>query len=169
MKVALSFSLFLCLIAGLPAYAAKPTPYKVGDTPFEYLGKTPDGQEIHLADYKGRVVIVSFWASWCGPCKKELPVLVGLQKKVSTDQLQVISINLDENRRLFKQLAEALATTPLVLISDIRHRTKRKYGVEGIPHMLILNREGKVAQVNIGYGDNMIPELIKQVNQVLAK
>ena len=141
-------------------------PYEVGDTPFDLVGKGADGSEIRVSDFKGKVVIISFWASWCGPCRKELPVLSGIQKRATTEKLQVISINIEEDRRLYKKIVDALAGTQMKLISDASHRTSRKYGVEGIPHMVIVNAEGKVAAVHIGYDESELPALVDEINSI---
>lgn len=141
-------------------------PYKPGDIPQDEMGKTLDGQEIKVSDYKGKVVIVSFWASWCGPCRKELPVLSGIQKQATTDKLQVISVNMDEERSTFKKLTEILAHTDMKLVHDGRRRAARKYGVEGIPHMVIIDESGHVAAVHIGYSEAQLPALIDEINEI---
>jgi len=144
-------------------------PYKVGDVPFDVVGKTLDGTEVKVSDYKGKVVIVSFWASWCAPCRQELPVLSGIQKSATAKKLQVLSINIDEDRKLFKKLTEALSLGEMIMVSDAKHRVKRKYGVEGIPHMVIIDAEGKVASVHVGYGESSLPGLIDEINTVARK
>lgn len=155
-------SLFCLLMSSI----ALSDPYKAGDTPFDLVGKTSAGQEIKVSDYKGKVVIVSFWASWCGPCKKELPILARIQKSATPENLQVISINIDEDRRLFKKLEKALALGDMILVSDPKKRVGKKYGVEGIPHMVIINAEGKVASVHIGYSEEMLPALVDEINEI---
>jgi thiol-disulfide isomerase/thioredoxin len=144
-------------------------PYKAGDVPFDVVGKTSDGTEVKVSDYKGKVVIVSFWASWCPPCRKELPVLSGIQKSATAQHLQVLSVNIDEDPKLFRKLKEALALGDMILVSDAKHRVKRKYGVEGIPHMVIIDAEGKVASVHVGYGESSLPGLIDEINAVARR
>ena len=154
----------LILILLVPPAIAKP--YEVGDTPFDQVGKTADGSPVRISDFKGKVVIISFWAAWCGPCRKELPVLSGIQKRATTDKLQVISINIDDDRRLYKKIAKALAGTEMKLIFDTSHKTGKKYGVEGIPHMLILDADGRVASVYIGYDESELPALVDEINEI---
>ncbi len=144
-------------------------PYEVGDIPHDLVGKTIDGTEVRVSDFKGKVVIVSFWASWCGPCMKELPVLSGIQKSATTEKLQVISINYGESRQMFKKIAGVLEGTAMKLVSDANQRTGRKYGVEGIPHMVIIDAEGKVAAVHIGYGESQLPALVDEINEIARR
>lgn len=144
-------------------------PNQVGDTPFDLLGKSVDGEEIKVSDYKGKVVIVSFWASWCAPCRKELPVLGGIQKSATPEKLQVISINIDEDRAIFKKIATAISGTQMKLVYDGKKKIGRKYGVEGIPHMVIIDKEGKVASIHIGYGESQLPALVDAINEIARR
>lgn len=153
----------LFLLCSVPALAK---PYVVGEIPHDFVGKTIDGTEIRVSDFKGKVVIVSFWASWCGPCMKELPVLSGIQKSATTEKLQVIAINYGESRQMFRKIAKALPDTNMKLVSDINQKTGKKYGVEGIPHMVIIDAEGKVAAVHIGYGEASLPALVDEINTI---
>ena len=78
----------------------------------------------------------------------------------------MISINIDEDRRLFKKLEKALALGDMILVSDAKKRVGKKYGVEGIPHMVIIDAEGKVASVHIGYSEEMLPALVEEINEI---
>lgn len=144
-------------------------PYKAGEIPFDLVGKTLEGNEIKVSDYKGKVVIVSFWAAWCGPCRKELPVLAGIQKSATPEKLQVISINIDEERQLFKKLVGIVANTEIKMVHDGKRKTSKKYGVEGIPHMVIIDEEGKVASVHVGYGESQLPALVDEINEIASR
>jgi thiol-disulfide isomerase/thioredoxin len=141
----------------------------VGSIPEDELGKDLKGDKVRISDYHGKVVIVSFWASWCGPCKKELPVLAGVVKRVGPDHLQVIAINYRDDYEPFKYVVNVLKDYPITILRDANSKTARKYRVEGIPRMIIIGRDGKVAADHTGYGEGMIPELVDQLNALLAR
>src|SRR5262245_4846012 len=141
----------------------------VGSIPEDDLGKDLKGNKIHISDYHGKVVIVSFWASWCEPCKKELPVLAGVVKRVGPDQLQVIAINYRDDYERFRYVVKVLKDLPITMLRDQNSKTANKYNVQGIPRMFIIGRDGKVAADHTGYGEAMIPDLVKQLNALLAQ
>lgn len=147
---------------------------KVGDTPPDDLGKTADGQPISLATLHGKVVVISFWATWCGYCMKEMPVLAGLQT-IATQKnlsLQVVSINSKESRKVFMQSASLLQPRlPGLLLSWDRYgRIGEPYGVNsGIPVMVMLHRDGTVAHVHVGYGEDMLDNLVAEINALLSE
>ena len=68
---------------------------KVGTVAPDFQAVTPDGKTVRLSDYRGKVVILDFWATWCGPCKVEIPTLVDLQKKYAND-LVVLGMSVDD-------------------------------------------------------------------------
>jgi len=161
------------LVAAGLAGAKDKEPLKVGDVPPDSLGTANTGEKVKLSDYRGRVVVVTFWASWCPPCRKELPILAGIQKQVKTDQLQVLAVNWGEDRQRYYQivyaLKPALKDAPIKLISDEYKSYGQQYGVKGIPHMVIIGRDGKIALVQEGYGEGEIPWLLARLNKLLAE
>lgn len=139
---------------------------KVVDIPIDFIGKGSDGSDIKISDYRGKVVIVSFWASWCGPCRKELPVLSGIQKKATAQKLQVISINIDSDRSVFRKLVKAIGETSLKFVHDPRDRISDKFGAEAIPYMVIINPQGTIAAIHMGYNETELPALVEEINEI---
>ena len=165
-------------LAGSPGLAGsaepsvrKETPsFPVGSVPADELGKDLDGNAITVSSYHGKVVIVSFWASWCAPCMQELPVLAGVVKQVGQDHLQVIAINYRDEYQSFKHVVNVLKDYPIIFMRrDPNDRAAKKFGVRGIPRMIIIGRDGKVAADHIGYGEGVIPELVDELNALLAR
>jgi thiol-disulfide isomerase/thioredoxin len=99
-------ALLLPLIAGVlltQSVSGAPPKLKVGELPPPKLSS-----HVKLSDYSGKIVIVSFWASWCSPCRKELPVLDAIQKQATRDKLVVFSVNWGEDARRFHEIERGL-------------------------------------------------------------
>ena len=148
---------------------AEPTPgnIAIGDVVPSYLGIDIETNKIDATQYAGKVLVVTFWASWCGPCVNELQVLENLQN-LAKKNVQVVAINI-EDRDKFRKLHRTLKNLTLQLSHDYGKSVADKFGVKGIPHMLIIGRDGKVINVHRGYGDGMIPRLVTEINAAIAQ
>jgi thiol-disulfide isomerase/thioredoxin len=162
--------LLLVLGASLPlARAADDTARTApgaGDLPPPALGVTLDGTELSTGKFAGKVLVVTFWASWCGPCKKELPMLEGLQRAGGKDHIQVVAINI-EDRDTFRRLARGLSSLTLTLSHDYG-KPSEAYGVHGIPHMVIIGRDGRIIAVHRGYAEDALDGLLAEINKALG-
>jgi thiol-disulfide isomerase/thioredoxin len=167
--LARGFAAALCLAVALAAGAADQPSIPVGSVPEDRLGKDLNGNQVHVSDEHGKVVIVSFWASWCGPCKRELPVLASVVKKVGTDQLRVFAINYQDQEKPFRYVVDVLKDYPITFLRDADGKAARKYNVKGIPRLIMIGRDGKVAADFTGYGESEIPELIEKLNALLRQ
>jgi thiol-disulfide isomerase/thioredoxin len=154
------------VLAGTVAHAGQ---LRVGDVVPDDLGRDASGNRVHLSDYRGKLVIVSFWASWCGPCRKELPVLATIQKKGTHDKIAIFAVNWRESADQFRQIKRVFKDIDLTLVSDESGRFGREYGVNGIPHMVIIGRDGRIAAVHVGYGESEIPALVDEINSLWNK
>ena len=155
-----------CLAVAMagPASAA----IAVGDIPPDYLGRNPGGDEVRVSDQRGKVVVITFWASWCGYCRKELPVLAGLQDVAGKDRVEVIAVNYEDDRDVYRALRRKLKNVQLTMTHDQSGEIGRAYGVQGIPRLFMVDRQGRIAYIHSGYGDSSIDEIVKAVNKLLA-
>ncbi len=104
--------------------------------------------KIHqLSDYKGKVVVLNFWASWCGPCIQEMPALSELQKNYADKGLKVISIAVDDQKETLLDVKTKVNIDFPVLL-DSKSEIKNKYKISGFPETFIINREGKLVLFN---------------------
>jgi peroxiredoxin len=159
-----SLAFGLCL-AFYSASSASAVPNE-GDIPPSQVGKTIDGKAVSLNDYSGKVVVLSYWATWCTYCRSELKVLEKLQNLVSNQQLQVIAVNI-ESRDVFRHVLKTLKGFSMLLAYDPGNKCAKAYDVVGLPYMVIVGRDGRVVSVNEGYGEGSLDGIIADVNLAL--
>lgn len=150
-----------CLVVTTPGQSKEKL--KIGDVPPQRLFRS-----VNLSDYRGRVVVMTFWASWCGPCRREIPVLAGLQAQVARDRLEILAINWGEDWDKFHEIKRKLKTVDLTLLSDSDRTLGNQFDVDSIPHMLIIGKDGRIAALHVGYSADEIPVLVKEINALLA-
>lgn len=120
----------------------------VGQKFTDFTMQTPDGKEIKLSDYvgKGKVVLVDFWASWCGPCRREMPNLVEIYKKYKSQGFEIVGVSLDRDAEAWKKGIEQLHIT-WPQMSDLKYwdcEGARLYAVSSIPHTVLIDGEGTI-------------------------
>ena len=153
-------------IVSVAAAQAIAAPLAAGDTPPNYVGQTLKGEKVYLSDYQGKAVVLSFWASWCAYCLKELPILENLQRKASK-HLQVIAVN-TESDDVYRKLVRAMKNMELRTSYDPDEIAAKSYGVSGIPHLVIIGRDGKIQAVYRGYAESSLPAIVRDVNVAIG-
>jgi len=138
-------SLFLTMIMFGTSMAAG---IKAGDTfpdlsTFKLEGKLPDST-------KGKVVLVDFWASWCGPCQKSFPAMEELHKRYGERGLVIIAVNVDEERNNMEEFLKKNAAT-FVVVRDGNQKLVERTGIASMPSSFLIDREGKVRFTHTGY------------------
>jgi thiol-disulfide isomerase/thioredoxin len=139
-----------------------------GDLPPDDLGVDASGHHVHVSDHRGKVVVVSFWASWCGYCRKELPVLAGLQDAAGKDRVEVVAVNTMDDRDVYLSIRRRLKDIQLTMTRDASGSVGKAYDVHSIPHLFILDREGRIAYEYSGYDEESLQEIVDAVNHQLA-
>ena len=131
-----------------PPRPAPQTPFQVGD-----------GREVTLADFRGNVMLVNFWATWCAPCVRELPSLDRLQARLGGEGLLVLAINQDRRAaEVAGPFLKKLGVDQLVVFLDERMRLGRAFGVAGLPWSFLIDRDGNVVGELVGYTKWDTPE-----------
>jgi len=141
-----------------------------GEVPPDYLGHDRDGHDVLISGMHGKVVIVSFWASWCAYCRKELPVLAALQKLKGADELKVVGVNHDDEYDKFKDLRRRWKNLDVILTYDAAdNRIGKPYKINGLPFMVMIGRDGRIAHVHTGYGEDSLNTIMTEVDELLAQ
>ncbi|MCH2143266.1 MAG: TlpA family protein disulfide reductase [Phycisphaerales bacterium] len=106
---------------------------------------------VSLASLKGKTVILDFWATWCGPCKQGLPILMEIAKSRAADNVVLWSVDMGEPATKVQQFLER-SKWDLNVMLDQKNQVAKKYGVRGIPHTVVIGPDGIVQLVEIGFG-----------------
>ena len=158
---------FGALLATVIALAnAKDAGPKPGDVAPVHLGTTLDGKPVQVTDFPGKAIVVSYWASWCSFCVHELALLSAIQSSAS-DRVQVVAVNV-EPMYIFKKNAKRLSRFQMLVIHDADKKAQKAYGVEGIPHMVIVRKDGRIDTVNIGYTEDELDGIVDSINRAIG-
>jgi peroxiredoxin len=134
--------------------------------PFETVDL--DGKPIDLASHLGKsVVMLDFWATWCGPCIAAMPEVSGVAKKFADRGLVFYAVNVAEDVDTIKEFLKAKEFDVPVAM-DPKSEISQLYGVTGIPQTVLIGKDGKVQVVHVGFGGDLANELTKQVEDLLA-
>lgn len=160
------------LLLALASASLFAKPLQSGATPPDDLGTTLAGQQVSTSALRGKVVVISFWATWCGYCMQELPILGGLQATATQRglPLQVVEINFQEDHRTFVRASHLLVPKlpGLLLTWDRTGALARSFGLGGaLPAMVMLDRDGTIADVEVGYDAGMLDSLVAMINKLM--
>ena len=168
-------SLLLLLLAGTAmasgGEAAGPLTVLATRSPAPALQlKDLDGKTYHLADLRGKVVLVNFWATWCPPCRREMPSLQRLYEKLPHENFEILAVDVgeDENTVLtFSWMLKPAPTFPLLLDRD--SMAMGKWPVQGLPTSFVIDKQGRVALRAVGGRDFDSPAVTAQIKALLGE
>lgn len=162
-KATVSTALF-CFAIAQPAAAVE-----AGQAPPSCALKTLRGDKpLNLAQYKGKVVYLDFWASWCGPCAQSMGFLDSLQSQFGTQGFEVVGVNVDENRQ---DAEDFLSTHPVkfTLAADADGQCPGRFGVQAMPSSYLIDRHGVIRHVQLGFHIGEEEEIRAKVQALLAE
>lgn len=149
------------------AIAADAKDLAVGDVAPALLGKDRGGEAVDLAQHRGKVVIVTFWASWCGPCRRELPVLNELQARAGDQWLKIIAVNVKDSQDDYRAMMRQMRDFKLLLVRDRNGDIAESYGVKAYPNLWMIDPRGNVHSHHVGYGDDSFATIADEIRQLL--
>ncbi len=122
-----------------------------------------DGKKVDLLDYRGNVVLVNFWATWCPPCREEMPMFEKIQQEYKDKKVRIVAVNMDTNESALK---DYLSKNPFSFdVYKGNEEILKTLGISGFPTSYLLDKDGKVCKVRLG----IYEELEKDIKDVLEK
>ena len=143
------------------------TVLKIGKPAPDFGFADLDGKKVRLSDYRGKVVLVNIWATWCRPCVDEMPSLGRLYRKFKDKDFEVLAISIDaEGAKMVAPFVKEYKLTFPALI-DPEGSIKESYGVTGVPESFIIDQQGILVKKVIGAADWSAPEVFRFIENLL--
>ncbi|MCL5266504.1 MAG: TlpA family protein disulfide reductase [Bacteroidetes bacterium] len=152
---------------GVPSQSVPSATPDDGKTAPDFTLMSSDGKQVSLSDYKGKVVVVDFWATWCPPCKAEIPDFIKLYSQYKNDGFQMLGISVDQGglKAVVPFMKQYGVNYPILLASD---QVVSAYGgIQGIPTTFVIDKHGKVRAAFEGYRpasvfEDLVQKLLKE-------
>ncbi len=134
----------------------------------DFALKSSTGENLRLSEYRGDVVMINFWATWCGPCRQEMPLLNDLFNRYQRVGFSLLGVNIDDDSRRAMQMVEDLGVDFPVLFDETKAVSKL-YQVEAMPVTVIVDREGIVRYVHHGYKPGYEEHYLTEIRTLLRE
>jgi peroxiredoxin len=159
------FALAILALVGAGNVAALPPAGKMAP---DFASKSDSGRNVRLSELRGQVVLINFWASWCSPCRQELPLLNKIYAQYRAAGFMLLAVNVDDNRKdadaMLKRLDLRFPT-----LFDGGKSVAKLYGVDTMPATLVIDRDGRVRYVHRGYYEGYERKYEQQVRELLKE
>jgi len=130
--------------------------YGSADKAPNFVGYLPDGDSIQLSDFEGKIVLLDFWGSWCGPCRRDNPNLVELHQKYQEKGFEIVSVGIESRKRSWLAAIQNDNLYWKYHVSDLKQfddHVAELYGVRKIPTTFLINQKGEIEGVDWSKGD----------------
>lgn len=139
-----------------------------GQSAPDFVLKSLSGDNLRLSEYRGEVVMLNFWASWCGPCQQGMPLLDEMYERYHKVGFELLGVNIDRDPTRAADIVRALGVTFPVLF-DERKEVTRLYRVEDMPVTMLIDRSGVVRYVNHGFEPTSEARYVEQIRTLLRE
>ena len=139
-----------------------------GQTAPDFVLRSSTGENLRLSEYRGDVVMINFWATWCGPCRQEMPLLDELYGRYQRVGFSLLGINIDDDSRRAMAMVKELGVRFPVLF-DEEKKVSKLYEVEAMPMTILLDREGTVRHIHYGYKPGYEQKYLNEIRSLLRE
>lgn len=134
----------------------------------DFALRSSSGKNLRLSEYRGDVVLINFWATWCGPCRQEMPLLDELFTRYQRVGFNLLGVNIDDDSSRAMRMVDELGVHFPVLF-DADKEVSKLYDVEAMPVTVLVDREGKVRHVHHGYKPGYEEKYLDQIRSLLRE
>jgi thiol-disulfide isomerase/thioredoxin len=160
--------LYLVAVAIAPLLANSGPALQAGVPAPTFQLNSSSGKPVSLTDLKGQIVLVNFWASWCGPCRQEMPILEQLNHQYRNKGVALIGVNVEPDSGAALAWLKATPVSFPILF-DVDSKVSKLYEVEGMPNTVILDRRGVVRYIHRGYSAGAENEYLDQIRALIRE
>ena len=144
------------------------TPVKKSVVASDFELQNMDEENIKLSDYRGQVVLLNFWATWCPPCIREMPSMERLHQEIDAKNFKVIAINqMEEMDDVFAFTGQLEVDPTFEILFDETSKVSKDYAVKGLPTTYLIDKQGNVRYRAVGGREFNHPDVIKTINQLI--
>jgi peroxiredoxin len=160
--------LVLAAALGMLAATALASSALTGKEAPDFALKSASGSNMRLSEYRGDVVMINFWATWCGPCRQEMPLLDDLYSRYERVGFKLLGVNIDDDSRRAMEMIEELGVKFPVLFDESKD-VSRLYQVEAMPVTVLVDRSGVVRHVHLGYKPGYEQKYLTEIRSLLRE
>jgi len=166
MKRYLCLALALLLLA-LPACSRKQQPALQGNPAPDFTLKDLAGTSIKLSDLRGKVVVLNFWATWCPPCREEIPSMMRLNSAMAGKDFRMLAISIDEGGKDAVEGFFRKSGMSLPALLDTDQAVGKRYGLTGVPETFVIDKKGVILKKVVGAMDWSSPAVIEYLDNAM--
>jgi len=156
----LIFSVFAATSLASSGLMGQPAP--------DFVLKSASGENLRLSEFRGDVVMINFWATWCGPCRQEMPLLDEMYTRYQRVGFSLLGVNIDDDsRKALKMISELGVSFPVLF--DVSKEVSKLYKVNAMPVTILVDRDGIVRHVHQGYQPGYELDYLDEIRSLLRE
>ena len=142
----------------------------IGSSAPDFTGKTIKSKEIKLSDYTGKVVLIDFWASWCPPCRQEMPALIDFYDSHKNPKFELIAVNIDDKEENMQHFLDNLFPEPeFPIIADHKQKIPPLFNIQAMPTTIFIGKKGKIRFWHNGFKLSYVNDFNSELTQLLKE